>query len=220
MRKYIAPSILSADFRNLSQQIRLVEMGGADFIHCDIMDGHFVPNITFGPLIVQTVKSLTSLPVDTHLMIENPELYISDFVKAGSNFISVHQEGNHHLHRLISKIKDSGAKAGVVINPATPCNTLENILEYVDLVLVMTVNPGFGGQKFIESAMSKIAVLKKIRTKNNFNFLIEVDGGIEKGNIRKISDSGADIFVAGSSVFRSDDITASVVELKNLIALE
>lgn len=216
--KYLAPSILSADFSNLSQQIRLAEMGGADWIHCDIMDGKFVPNLTFGPVIVEAVKKITKLPIDTHLMVEKPEDFVEEFVEAGSDYITVHQETVVHLHRTVTKIKELGAKAGVVVNPATPLETLSEILPFVDLVLLMSVNPGFGGQSFIKTSLTKIASLKEIRELFAYNFLIEVDGGINRENIREISSSGCDVFVAGSSIFKSDNVTRAALELKNLIS--
>jgi ribulose-phosphate 3-epimerase len=216
--KKIAPSILSADFSKLAEQVRLAEIGGADIIHCDIMDGKFVPNITFGPVVVSSVRKETKLPIDVHLMIESPDNFIEDFIKAGADYISVHQEEVVHLHRTISKIKELGAKAGVVINPATPVNTLVDILEFVDFVLVMSVNPGFGGQKFIESSLKKIEELSKIRDKENLSFEIEIDGGVTSENIEKISKVGCDIFVAGSSVFGQDNISAAATELKNLVS--
>ena len=216
--KKLAPSILSADFSNLSQQIRYVEIGGADIIHCDIMDGKFVPNITFGPIVVKAVRSVTKLPIDVHLMIEDPDNFIEDFIKAGADYISVHQEEVVHLNRTIARIKELGAKAGVVINPATPVATLIDILEFVDFVLVMSVNPGFGGQKFIEATLKKVKLLAEIREKESLNFEIEIDGGVSAGNIQQISDAGCDIFVAGSSVFGQDNITAAATELKNLIS--
>jgi ribulose-phosphate 3-epimerase len=216
-KKLIAPSLLAADFSNLAQQIRNVELGGADWIHCDIMDGKFVPNLTFGPLVVEAVRKITKLPIDTHLMIKNPDQIIKNFIDAGSNYITVHQEEVIHLNRTINWIKELGAKAGVSINPSTPVNTLIEILEYVDLVLVMSVNPGFGGQKFIPSSLKKIEELSKIRKEKGFNFLIEVDGGIDKENIKRISDAGCNVFVAGSSIFGKDNITAAAMELKNLV---
>ncbi|OGU33760.1 MAG: ribulose-phosphate 3-epimerase [Ignavibacteria bacterium GWB2_35_6b] len=215
--KLLAPSILAADFSNLAQQIRMAEMGGADWIHCDIMDGKFVPNISFGPLVVNTVKGITKLPVDVHLMIEKPDNFLEDFIKAGADYITVHQEEIVHLNRTINRIKELGAKAGVVINPATPVNTLNDILEFVDMVLVMSVNPGFGGQKFIESSLNKIKELASIRKTKGYKFLIEVDGGVDAGNIKKISDAGCNVFVAGSSVFGADNISAAAMELKNLL---
>jgi len=214
----IAPSILASDFSNLAQQIRYTEIGGADIIHCDIMDGKFVPNITFGPIVVKVVRKATKLPIDVHLMIENPDNFIEDFVKAGADYISVHQEEVVHLHRTITRIKELGAKAGVVINPATPVNTLVDILEFVDFVLVMSVNPGFGGQKFIESSLKRITQLAKIREENNLNFEIEIDGGVTSKNIEKISNAGCDMFVAGSSIFGQDNISAATTELKNLVS--
>ena len=216
--KKIAPSILSADFSKLEEQIRYVEVGGADVIHCDIMDGKFVPNITFGPFVVEAVRRITKLPIDVHLMIKDSDKFIEDFVNAGADYISVHQEEVVHLNRTISKIKELGAKAGVVINPATPVNTLVDILEYVDFVLVMSVNPGFGGQRFIESSLRKIEELKKIREDKNLDFEIEIDGGVTSKNIEKISNAGCDIFVAGSSIFGEDDISGASAELKNLVS--
>ncbi len=216
--KILAPSILSADFRNLSQQIRYVELGGADWIHCDVMDGKFVPNMTFGPLVVSAVRKITKLPLDVHLMVEKPDRLLYDFANAGASSITIHQEEVVHLNRMISKIHELKCKAGIALNPSTPLNTLENILEYVDMILILSVNPGFGGQEFIESSLNKISQLKKIRTENKLNFLIEVDGGIEKENIEAISKAGCDVFVVGSSIFKKDNITAATVELKNLLS--
>lgn len=216
--KKLAPSILSANFANLEQQIRYAELAGSDIIHCDIMDGKFVPNITFGPMVVKTVNEITKLPIDTHLMIEDPDKYVEDFAKAGADYITVHQEAVAHLHRSIQNIKNFNVKAGVSINPATPISTLEDILEFVDLVLVMSVNPGFGGQKFISRSLKKIKELSDIRENNNYQFEIEVDGGVSKNNIKEISNSGCDIFVAGSSIFGTDNISAAATELKNLIS--
>ena len=213
----LAPSILSADFSNLSQQIRMVEIGGADLIHCDVMDGHFVPNITFGALVVEAVKRCTKLPLDVHLMITSPDALIPEFAKAGASYITVHQEAVHHLHRTIQLIKSLNCKAGVSINPATPVSTLKNILEDVDLVLVMSVNPGFGSQKFIPSSLTKIEELNNLRGKFNYSYQIEIDGGVNKGTVQKIKEAGCDIFVAGSSIFHADNITAATTELKNSI---
>lgn len=215
--KFIAPSILASDFSNLSKQIRSVEMGGADLIHCDIMDGKFVPNISFGPVIVNAVNQATKLPLDVHLMIEKPDDYLEAFVKAGADSLTVHQEEVVHLHRTISKIKQLGAKAGVALNPSTPLESLSEILHELDHVLIMSVNPGFGGQKFIENSVSKISRLSEMRKKHGLHFLIQVDGGIDSSNIKKVSDSGCDVFIAGSSVFGAENITAAVIELKNLI---
>jgi len=217
MNKLIAPSILNADFTNLLQQIRYLEMGGADLIHCDIMDGHFVPNISFGPMIVKWVKQASSLPLDVHLMIENTDLYIDSFYEAGANIITVHQEAIVHLNRTINRIKELGIKAGVSINPSTPVSTLQHILEYVDLVLIMSVNPGFGGQKFIPSSLKKIDELSSVRQRSGLDFLIEVDGGIDLSNVQQISSAGCDIFVIGSSILKNENITAAAAEFKNLV---
>jgi len=213
----IAPSILSADFSNLAQQIRLVEMGGADWIHCDVMDGHFVPNITIGPVIVKAAKKSTKLPIDVHLMIEKPDNYIEAFAKAGANYISVHFEEVTHLNRTINYIKELGCKAGVVINPATPVNSIIDVAEYIDLLLIMTVNPGFGGQKFISNSYGRIEEAAKLKEKFGAGFLIEVDGGINSDTIVSAKNAGAEVFVAGSAIFHSDNITAATSELKNLI---
>jgi ribulose-phosphate 3-epimerase len=216
--KLLAPSILSADLSNLAQQIRLVEMSGADWIHCDIMDGHFVPNITFGPVIVKAAKKSTRLPIDVHLMIENPDKYLEDFRNAGADIISVHFEEVTHLNRTINRIKELGAKAGVVINPSTPVSFIKDIGEYIDLLLIMTVNPGFGGQHFISNSERRIAEAVELRKSLNAKFLIEVDGGINKDTIKSVSKAGCDVFVAGSSIFHSDNVSASTTELKNLIS--
>ena len=213
----IAPSILSSDFTNLSQQIRLTEMGGADWIHCDVMDGHFVPNITIGPLIVKAVRKSTKLPVDVHLMIENPDNYLEAFAEVGANYISVHVEEVVHLNRSVNRIKELGCKAGVVINPATPVNRIVDVAEYIDFLLIMTVNPGFGGQKFISNSIRRIEEAVQLRNKLKSNFLIEIDGGINNETINSARKAGADVFVAGSAIFHSDNITAATAVLKNLI---
>lgn len=215
--KLLAPSILSADFSNLSREIRYVELAGADLIHCDVMDGKFVPNITFGPLVVSAVNKITDLPLDVHLMIENPDLHIEAFINAGADYITVHQEEVVHLNRTLNKIKELGAKAGVAINPSTPVETLTEILDLADLILVMSVNPGFGGQKFIQNSVSKIQKLNDLKKEHGYKYLIEVDGGINKDTITKVSDAGCNIFVAGSSIFSSDNISAAATELKNII---
>ncbi len=217
MKNLLAPSILSADFANLSRQIRYVEMGGADVIHCDIMDGRFVPNITFGPVVIKSIKQITGLPIDVHLMIKEPDKYLEAFAEAGADFISVHVEEVVHLDRVINKIKSLKCKAGVALNPATPLVMLEEILGEMDFVLLMSVNPGFGGQRFIENSIKKIERLNELRLRKNLNFLIEVDGGIDSKNIKKVKDAGCNIFVAGSSIFNSDNITAACAELKQII---
>ncbi|HLR51754.1 MAG TPA: ribulose-phosphate 3-epimerase [Candidatus Avamphibacillus sp.] len=201
----IAPSILSANFSNLGDEIKDVEKGGADYIHVDVMDGHFVPNITIGPLIVEAIKPVTSLPLDVHLMIENPDNYIKGFADAGASIITVHQEASVHLHRTIQLIKDTGVKAGVVINPATPVEMIKDILPEVDLVLIMSVNPGFGGQSFITHAVQKIKQVAAWREEMNLSFEIEVDGGVNVHTAKACTDAGADVLVAGSAVFGKSD---------------
>lgn len=213
--KLIAPSILSADFLNLEKQIKLIETGGADLIHCDIMDGHFVPNITFGPAVLKDIHKVSRLPLDVHLMVNEPEKFIPLFFPVKPEFITIHFEAANHLHRLVAYIKENGIKAGVSINPSTPIQFLTEMLEYVDLVLIMTVNPGFGGQKFIESSINKIVMLDTLRKKANLKFLIEVDGGVNRANIQSIADAGCDILVAGSAIF-SKDISEETRTLKNL----
>ncbi|MDT3697117.1 MAG: ribulose-phosphate 3-epimerase [Ignavibacterium sp.] len=215
--KLLAPSILSADISNLSQQIKLVEKNGADWIHCDIMDGHFVPNITFGPVLVEAARRSTDLPLDVHLMIKNPDNFLEDFKNAGADIISVHYEEVIHLNRTISKIKELGAKAGVVINPSTPVSIVKDIAEYIDLLLIMTVNPGFGGQSFISNSERRISEAVKLRADLKADFLIEVDGGVNKHNITKIKNAGCDVFVAGSSIFKAKDVSVAAAELKKLI---
>lgn len=215
--KFLAPSILSADFTKLADDLNKTIEGGADWIHCDVMDGIFVPNISFGPMIVAAVNRITGLTKDVHLMIKNPDALIPEFAKAGADYITIHQEEVVHLHRTLSLIKSCGAKAGIAINPATPFSTLTDIAEYADLILVMTVNPGFGGQSFISSCLKKIEQAADFREKNNLNYLIEVDGGITSMNIKEVSDAGCDVFVAGSSVFSSGNIIESTKTLKNLI---
>jgi ribulose-phosphate 3-epimerase len=198
----IAPSILSADFANLKKEIQEVEKGGADWIHVDVMDGHFVPNITMGPLVVEAIRPHTGLPLDVHLMIEEPDRYIDDFVKAGADLISVHQEACAHLHRTVSYVKERGVKAGVVINPATPVQMLEPILPEVDLVLLMTVNPGFGGQRFIQNVLPKIREVRQmLDEQSRMHVDIEVDGGIQPETARLAVEYGANVLVAGSAIF-------------------
>lgn len=210
----IAPSILSADFANLADEIKDVDRGGADYIHVDVMDGHFVPNITIGPLIVEAIKPVTNLPLDVHLMIESPEQYIEQFAKAGASFISVHQEACVHLHRIIQQIKSFDVKAGVAINPATPAAFIEDILPAVDLVVVMTVNPGFGGQAFIPEVVQKINQLNEWRKQRNLSFAIEIDGGVNVDTAKLCTDAGADILVAGSAVFNEKDRQQAITSIK------
>jgi ribulose-phosphate 3-epimerase len=214
----LAPSILSADLSNLTQQIRLVEFAGADWIHCDIMDGHFVPNITFGPIIVNATKRSTTLPVDVHLMIESPDSYLESFISAGANHITIHQEAVIHLNRTIARIKELGAKAGVAINPSTPVEFLQDIAKDIDLVLIMSVNPGFGGQSFILNSIKKVKDAVKLRESSDANFLIEVDGGVDTHTAPSILEAGCDVFIAGTSIFKSDNILAATAGLKNLIS--
>lgn len=213
----LAPSILAADFSNLAQQIRSVELGKADIIHCDIMDGKFVPNITFGPKIVSTVKKITKLPIDVHLMIENAELIIPDFIGAGASYITVHQESVRHLDKVLNTIKENGIKAGVSVNPSTPIESLKHVMHLVDLILVMSVNPGFGGQSFINYTLDKVKELKKIRESNKYHYQIEIDGGINAENIAVVKEAGCDIIVAGTAIFNSEDIIEETTKLKNLI---
>ena len=209
-RVQIAPSILSADFAHLAEQIRAVERGGASLLHLDVMDGHFVPNITIGPPVVAAVRKVTSLPLDCHLMISDPDRYIRAFREAGAGMISVHQEACPHLDRTLGYIRDCGAAAGAVINPATPVETLNEVLESVNYVLVMSVNPGFGGQQFIPHSLDKIGRLARMREERGLEFLIEVDGGIGSDNVLEAVQAGADVIVAGSSVFHSADPAAAV----------
>jgi ribulose-phosphate 3-epimerase len=213
----LAPSILSANLSNLGKQIRLVEMSGADWIHCDVMDGHFVPNITFGPIIVKAANEVTKLPLDVHLMIENPDEFIEGFVEAGADHILVHYEAVVHLNRTINFIKNFGVKAGVVINPSTPVSSIRDVAEYIDQLLVMSVNPGFGGQSFIPNSVRRIREAVAIRKEMNANFLIEVDGGVDTKNIDQILKAGCDVFVIGSSIFNSSNIAAATVEFKNVL---
>lgn len=209
----IASSILAADFTHLEQDIKKSIKGGAEWIHCDIMDGHFVPNISFGPLAVEAANRSTDSFLDVHLMIYNPDDYVETFVKSGADQITVHYEAVTHLHRSIQNIKSQGIRAGVAINPATSIQNIEPILPDVDMVLLMTVNPGFGGQQFIEHSYERIKELAVLRRKEGLPFLIEVDGGIGMENIEQVSHCGADVFVIGSNIFHTDDITKSVEDL-------
>lgn len=210
----IAPSILSADFTQLGNEIRAVEKAGADWIHVDVMDGHFVPNITMGPLVVEAVRRSTALPVDVHLMIANPDAYIESFAKAGADIITVQVETCPHLHRSIHLIKEKGAKAGAVLNPATPLSALEWMLGDLDVVLIMSVNPGFGGQKFIASSLEKIRHLRALINDRGLNTLIEIDGGVNSNTVADVVRAGADVLVAGSAVFGSRDYAQTIARLK------
>jgi ribulose-phosphate 3-epimerase len=215
--KMIAPSILSADGSRLGEEIAAVEAAGADMIHIDVMDGHFVPNLTVGPGLVASLRKTTRLPFDVHLMIENPEKYIDAFVKAGSGRITVHVEATVHLHRIVAMIRERGIRPGISLNPATPLLLAEPILPEVDLLLVMTVNPGFGGQKFIGGMLPKIAQAKAMIRSIAPDVLIEVDGGVTRKNIRSIADAGADILVAGSSIFESGSYSETIGSMKALL---
>lgn len=212
----IAPSILSADFARLGEEITEIEAAGADWIHVDVMDGHFVPNLTIGPLIVEAVRPHTKLPLDVHLMIEEPDKYIPSFVKSGADWITVHQEACPHLHRTLSFIKEQGVRAGVAINPGTPLTMIEPILEELDLVLLMTVNPGFGGQRFISSVLPKISQLRTLLTEKGLSHIrIEVDGGINRRTAKEVVASGADVLVAGSAIFGETDRKAALGAIRS-----
>lgn len=210
----LAPSILSADFARLLEDVKKVENAGCEYLHIDVMDGHFVPNITLGPGIVKSLRKDVNMVFDAHLMIENPDAYIKDFVDAGADLITVHQEACIHLHRTIQNIKSYNIKAGVAVNPATSIESIKHVLPLVDMVLIMTVNPGFGGQSFIESMIDKIKELKDIINKQNLNIDIQVDGGVKPDNIKKVVQAGANIIVAGSAIFNSDDIESTVKLLR------
>ncbi len=207
----IAPSILSADFARLGEQIREAEAGGADYVHVDVMDGHFVPNLTIGPVVVRSIRKTTRLPFDVHLMIESPELYIEDFAKAGADVITVQQEACVHLHRTVQQIKQANKRAGVALNPATPIATLAEILPFVDLALIMTVNPGFGGQSFIETMPQKVAALRQMIDARGLDIELEVDGGINAETAGRIVQAGARVLVAGTAVFLDPDGPAQAI---------
>lgn len=210
----IAPSILSADFSILAEEIRKVEAAGADLLHIDIMDGHFVPNITFGPPVVAAIRKITKLPFDVHLMIENPQDFIDAFVNAGADIITVHVETTPHLHRVVQSIKEHGIKAGVVLNPATALSSIEEILPFIDMALLMSVNPGFGGQKFIPSTVDKIARLRRMICEQNLAVDIEVDGGINHETVKGVIEAGATILVAGSAVYGAKDTAQAISALR------
>jgi ribulose-phosphate 3-epimerase len=213
----IAPSILSADFARLGEEIRAAEDAGAHLLHVDVMDGHFVPNITIGPPVVESIRKVTRLPLDVHLMIEDPDRYLKDFISAGADFLTVHLEATVHLHRTVQAIKESGIKAGVSINPATPVWTLDDILGDVDLVLLMSVNPGFGGQEFIPNTLQKLRLLRKKISDAGSPPLIEIDGGVKPGNAKEIAQAGADILVMGSAFFKSGDYASTMKKLNGLL---
>jgi ribulose-phosphate 3-epimerase len=212
----IAPSILSADFLRLGEEIKAAEAAGADLIHIDVMDGHFVPNITIGPAIVEAVNAVTALPLDVHLMIERPERYLDDFINAGADYLTVHYEASVHLHRTIQQIKEKGKIAAVSLNPATPLGSLEDILPDLDFVLLMSVNPGFGGQKYIPHSTDKIRMLKNILGEKGLPALIEVDGGVSPENAGMVAAAGADILVMGSAFFHSKDYGAIVKRIREI----
>jgi ribulose-phosphate 3-epimerase len=210
----IAPSILSADFGRLAEDVKAVSEAGADLIHVDVMDGRFVPNITIGPLVVKAVKKATKLPLDVHLMIVEPEKYIEEFVEAGADNITVHQEACPHLHRVLQQIRSTGVKASVVLNPATPISTIDEILEDVSMVLLMSVNPGFGGQSYIPQVTNKIRALRQRIVERKLNVDIEVDGGIKVGNVDVAAGAGANVFVSGSGIFETPDYAASIRDMR------
>lgn len=216
-KKLIAPSILSADFGRLAEEVQAVEKAGADVIHVDVMDGHFVPNITIGPQVVKAIRNVTELPIDVHLMIENPQKYIPHFLDAGANWISVHAEEGYHLDRTLNQIKEGKAKSGLAINPATSLMALEAVLPALDFVLIMTVNPGFGGQKFIPYCKEKIKKLRQIIDENKYHAFIEIDGGVKASNAKALADLGADVFVAGSAIFQSDDYKKTISQMKEVV---
>ncbi|GEN94247.1 ribulose-phosphate 3-epimerase [Pediococcus ethanolidurans] len=210
----VAPSILSANFVDLKPDIELAQKGGADFLHIDVMDGQFVPNLSFGPGMVEAIRPITSMPLDCHLMIENPERFVTQFCQAGADIVGVHVESTPHIYRALEMIKQHSVKAEVVLNPGTPISLVEDVLPIVDQVLIMTVNPGFGGQKFISQMIPKIQRLNQLRQTGENNFAIEVDGGINDNNVASVYKAGADIAVAGSYVFNSDDPIAQIKKLK------
>lgn len=217
IEKKLAPSILSADFGKLGDQIRMVDHAGADMIHIDVMDGHFVPNLTIGPVVVQWIRPVSRLPFDVHLMIEHADQYVESFVKAGANSLSVHFEACTHLNRTLNLIRSFSCKAGVVLNPASPVEWLQDVLFELDFVLLMSVNPGFGGQKFLTRVLRKVEQLAELRSKHGLNFPIEIDGGIGLPNLRDALTAGADWFVAGSSIFQSSDPVETVTRMKQIL---
>ena len=215
--KLIAPSILSADFLRLGEEIKAVEDAGADILHIDVMDGHFVPNITIGPFIVEAIKKVATIPLDVHLMIENPDKYIKDFVNAGADWLTVHKEASEHIDRNLSYIKSFNVKTGISFNPATDFGGIEYYADKLDFILIMSVNPGFGGQKFIPSTLTKISNLKNYLAEKGFDIPVEVDGGIKTDNIKDVSDAGGDIFVSGTGIFKTGDYKKTISEMRRLI---
>lgn len=216
--KKIAPSLLSADFANLERDIKMVESAGAQLLHIDVMDGHFVPNITIGPLVVDAVKKVSTIPLDVHLMIENPGDYVDAFIDAGADYLTIHVEATTHLHRILQKIRSRGVKAGVSLNPHTPLSAIEEVLDELDLILIMSVNPGFGGQSFIPNSLDKIFRLKEmLKAKKADHIEIEIDGGIKLDNIKTVSDAGVDIFVSGSGIFGVQDPVDTIRQMNLLI---
>lgn len=213
----LAPSLLAADFANLKEEVRKIEEGGADYLHLDVMDGNFVPNISFGSPIIKSLRKITKLPFDVHLMVDKPERYIEDFVEAGADVITVHQEATIHLQRTIQLIKSFGVKAGVSLNPSTPIEALEYIIEDLDLILIMSVNPGFGGQSFIPAMKGKIKKTRELIKKRNHNIILQVDGGIKLDNVKEIIDCGVDLVVVGSDVFRANDVVERTKDFKDII---
>lgn len=216
--KILAPSILTSDFSKIGDEISLIEQGGADWIHCDVMDGNFVPNITFGPIVVKAIKKSTKLIIDSHLMIKKPSEYLETFAKAGSDYITIHQEAEIHLNKALNRIKELGCKAGISINPATPISSIYETLDIVDLVLIMSVNPGFGGQKFLVSSLKKIEELKSIKIKNSHSFIIQVDGGLNKDNLESVAKAGCESFVIGSAIFDGKNILENAKDFKRILS--
>jgi len=212
----LAPSILSADFSKLGDDVKTVFEAGADYLHIDVMDGHFVPNISYGSVVMKSLNGITDISYDVHLMIEDPDKHIEDFITEKTEYITVHQEACVHLNRTIQNIKEHGIKVGVSINPATPISVLAEVLNEVDMILIMSVNPGFGGQKFIPSTINKVKELNKLRKENDYSYLIEIDGGINMGNVKAVKSAGVDIVVAGSAVFGAEDIAKRIKKLKSI----